>query len=446
MEPRRDERRRQQSGGGRRLSRSAWLDEAASRHVWAADAELEPLGVVARCEARHRRHRRRLEVLHRQVEHVLRLPPGVVHHPQRLAGVEQPGAGLRVHHGRHAGHAAELDDEHRPERRLGYAGPRLHDDPALQRVLGGWPAPERRDRRVLLGRHGRALGEGKRRQSSGFDEQPDEPHAGSRRGQGMDRRQSHRRKLEPGPRLRDVDDLQRCVRWQQDHGCRLARPGTDVLEGRPADDAFGDDAGEHLRLSVGRCGRHGLRRLRQRVRHDEQEPGRPRLRDEVSRRRHHVDAVHSRGDPGREPERLLPADEVPGRDHRELRGQPDLPGACLPDVRELGSGGEPLRRLLHAIDGRRPHVVGAVARERRQRSVDRPVPALGRGRPRRRGRGRVLRPARAVPVGSVDHPGARGRGEYVHQRLAPALQGQRDDGRRGSGRRQRAGLAVRVGS
>ena len=58
MEPRRDERRRQQSGGGRWLSRSAWLDEAASRHMWAADAELEPLGVVARREARHRGHRR----------------------------------------------------------------------------------------------------------------------------------------------------------------------------------------------------------------------------------------------------------------------------------------------------------------------------------------------------------------------------------------------------
>ena len=61
----------------------------------------------------------------------------------------------------------------------------------------------------------------------------------------------------------------------------------------PADDAFGDDAGEHLRLSVGRCGRHGLRRLRQRVRHDEQESGRPCLRDEVSRRRQYVDAVHA---------------------------------------------------------------------------------------------------------------------------------------------------------
>ena len=172
-------------------------------------------------------------------------------------------------------------------------GRAYHDDPALQRVLGGWPAPERRDRRVVLGRHGRALGEGERRQGSGFDEQPDEPHAGPRRGQGMDRRQPHRREREPGPRLRDVDDLQRRVRWQQDHGCRLARPGTDVLEGRPADDAFGDDAGEHLRLSVCRFGRHGLRRLRQRVRHDEQEPGRPCLRDEVSRRRQYVDPVHA---------------------------------------------------------------------------------------------------------------------------------------------------------
>ena len=44
--------------------------------------------------------------------------------------------------------------QHRPERRLGHAGPRLHDDAALQRVLGGRPAPERRDRRVVLGRYG----------------------------------------------------------------------------------------------------------------------------------------------------------------------------------------------------------------------------------------------------------------------------------------------------
>ena len=55
---------------------------------------------------------------------------------------QQPGAGLRLHLDRDAGHAAELDGQHRSERRFRHARPRLPDDAALQRVLGRRPASE----------------------------------------------------------------------------------------------------------------------------------------------------------------------------------------------------------------------------------------------------------------------------------------------------------------
>ena len=95
--------------------------------------------------------------------------------PRRRARWQQPGAGLRLRLDRHAGHAAELDEQHRPERRLRHAGSRLPGDAAVQRVLGGRPAPERRDRRLLLRRPGAALGQGQRREAARAHQQPDEP-------------------------------------------------------------------------------------------------------------------------------------------------------------------------------------------------------------------------------------------------------------------------------
>ena len=212
----------------------------------------------------------------------------------------------------------------------------------------------------------------------------------------MDRRQPLRRERLPGSRLRDVDDVQRL--WAvEDHGRRVARPRRDVLEGGTADVTVQDDACEYVCLSVRRLRRQRLRRVRRRLRHEQQEPGRSHLRDQVRGRRPHVGPVR-RGCGGRcEPERLPPEYEVPRRDHRELRRQPDVSGACVPDVRGLGPR-RPVRRQVHADRRRRQYVVG---RDRRQRRLelgdDRPVPAVGQCRTRRRGRRRVLRQASRLP-------------------------------------------------
>ena len=57
---------------------------------------------------------------------------------------------------------------------------------------------------------------------------------------------------------------------------------------------------------------------------------------------------------------------------------------------------------------------------------NRPVPAIGRRGARRRGRGRVLRPAGELP-GRPEHPApAPRRREHLHRHLAAGLQGQRD--------------------
>ncbi len=215
-----------------------------------------------------------------------------------------------MHHGRHAGDAAQLDEQHRPQRRLRHPGARVPDNTAVQCLLGGRLAPERRDRCLVLGRPRPPLGERERRPSDRQYEQPDEPFVWTRRGQAVDRRQPHPRQPVPEPRLRDVDDFQRCQRQRQDHGRRLTRSRPDLLQGRAALDAVRDDAGEHLRVSLDRPRRHGLRRVRGRVR-PEQEQGREHLRDEVDGRRADVGPVRGRGLADRELAWLLPADELP---------------------------------------------------------------------------------------------------------------------------------------
>ena len=66
----------------------------------------------------------------------------------------KPGPGVRLRLDRHAGHAAELDEQHRPERRLRHSGPGVPGDSPVQRVLGGRPPPERRHRRLVQRRLG----------------------------------------------------------------------------------------------------------------------------------------------------------------------------------------------------------------------------------------------------------------------------------------------------
>jgi hypothetical protein len=181
---------------------------------------------------------------------------------------------------------------------------------ALQRVPGGRAAPERRHRPVLIRRSRPALDQGQRRARPRAQQQPDEPDPRPRRGQGVGRGQQHCRQSEPGPCPRDVDGVQRRRRQREDPHRGLTRPRADVLEGDHDHPARHDHAGDDVRLPVGRQRRDALRGLRRRVRHEEQEPRRPRLRHEVDRRRKDVRTLRRSGHAEREPRRLPAQHEV----------------------------------------------------------------------------------------------------------------------------------------
>ena len=204
------ERRRELAGCRRELPERRHR-RARSRHVRAGELQLEPLGVVARRAAGYREHRRLVEVLLRAVVDVLQLRSRLVHDPERGPRGQQPGAGLRLRLDRDAGDAAELDEQHRPERRVGSPGARVPDDAAVQRLLDE-PASQQRHRHVVQRRHGANVDQGQRRQRSGAVAELVVASAGPRRGQGMGRGQ--RRSVEPvqESRLRDV------VGVQQQHG------------------------------------------------------------------------------------------------------------------------------------------------------------------------------------------------------------------------------------
>ena len=105
--------------------------------------------------------------------------------------------------------ASELDGRDRPERRVRHQGTRLPDHAAVQRLLGRVDAASRRsDRRLLLRRHGPALGQGQRRAGPGAVSERLGQAGRSCRGEAVDRGQRHRRQPQPGPRLRDVVSLQ----------------------------------------------------------------------------------------------------------------------------------------------------------------------------------------------------------------------------------------------
>ena len=123
----------------------------------------------------------------------------------------EPGPGLRLHLHRHPGDAAELDQQHRPERRLRHQGPRLPGDAALQRLLGQ-PAPELEHRRLLQRRPRPALGHRATAASRSSRNQLVQHRPRVRRGQAVGGRQPHPRQPLPGPRLRRLGDLQRPVR------------------------------------------------------------------------------------------------------------------------------------------------------------------------------------------------------------------------------------------
>jgi len=131
------EHRRELACRGRWLSGPAGGDAPERGHVRPDLAQLQPLRVVARGQARHRDDRRLVEVLRRPLLDVLRLPSRRLFDAQRDACGERPDARfrLRVERG-HTGDAARLDEQHRPERRLGHEGPGLRAQPAVQRRSG----------------------------------------------------------------------------------------------------------------------------------------------------------------------------------------------------------------------------------------------------------------------------------------------------------------------
>ena len=176
--------------------------------LWSRRDELEPVGVVDRRQAGDRGPGRDIEVLLRPLQHLLQLPPRFVHDPQRPGRGQQPGPGLRVHNRRHPGDAAELDPQHRPERRVRHPGPRLPGDAAVQRVLAE-PASERRDHALLQRRHGPALDHRQRRPAARAVAERLEPAVRARRGQAVGGGQRHSRQPLPGPRVRGLGRLQR---------------------------------------------------------------------------------------------------------------------------------------------------------------------------------------------------------------------------------------------
>ena len=136
--------------------------------------------------------------------------------------------------------------------------------------------------------------------------------------------------------------------------------------------------------------------------------------------------------PSENPDGFLPNTNFRDGIIENFTASPTYPGHALPHLRGLGRADGPVRRASsrQSTDGG-AHLVGPADRQRRaQLGVDRPVPAVGRRRARRRRRGRLLRPPRGLPD-RPEHPArARRRREHLHRHLAAGLQGRRNRGRR----------------
>lgn len=107
-------------------------------------------------------------------------------------------------------------------------------------------------------------------------------------------------------------------------------------------------------------------------------------------------------------------------------------------LRGLGRGRRAGRREVQPVHRRRCHLddTGRGQRQRRRTGRgDRSVPAVGRRRPERRGRRRVLRPAPALPR-RLERPSRRRRAhEFLRRHLAAGVPGRRRRGRAGRGAR-----------
>ena len=313
---------------------------------------------------------------------------------------EQPGSGLRLHLDRHAGDAAELDGHDRPQRRLRHQGPRLPDDAAVQLVLRRDEAASgRRDRRLLQRRPGPPLGEGQRRQ--GRSSRPTTPRRSS---SGMSRTSSGSPSTtssatgsrttctRPGRSSTATAAASRCG-WR--FPVTAARPSARRSRSRPpsqvgpaATYVYPEiDAAGNVYVSVVSFPPNGNERRRS------TSPARPTTRRTFG-------AVRAGHDRDRSRRARCSEHPLPRRHRRELRRQPDLSQPSLPHLRGLGRDRRPGGREVHAVDRRRRHLDDARRRQRQRRHAGRAhrsVPAVGRRRARRRGRGRVLRPTRGLP-------------------------------------------------
>ena len=159
-------------------------------------------------QARNGGSRRLVEVLLREVLDVLQLPPRRLHHAKWHAVIQRPGHRLRLHLDRLTGKPSELDEQHRPQRRLRHPGSRVPGNVAVQRVLGE-PAPERRHRRRLQRRPWAHVDGGQPWEVPESAPELNELEPRRRCRQAVDRGEPHRGQSLPGPRLRDVGRVQR---------------------------------------------------------------------------------------------------------------------------------------------------------------------------------------------------------------------------------------------
>ena len=147
-----------------------------------------------------------------------------LHDSPRQAGRERADPRLRLRHHGHTGHAAELDEQHRPERRLRHARSRVPGHAPVQRLLDE-PSPERRDRRRLQRRLGQDVDDRQRRQVPRAAEQPVELRRRRLPGQAVGRGQRKPAQPIPRPRLRGVGGLRRRTTRRSSSRCRATAAG-----------------------------------------------------------------------------------------------------------------------------------------------------------------------------------------------------------------------------
>ena len=290
-----------------------------------------------RGQARDRDAGRQLEDLLREVQHVLRLPSRRVHHPERGRDRSEPGPGLRLRLDRHPGRC----------RRAGRTTP--------TRTSTSTPRAARTRRRCRSTRSGRAACTRTARSTSptattsalhwvkgngGRDLEPNNNQTSLSFGHVEDKQWIAVNHF-PGTAFQDhvyavwttfngaAGNGKIRLAVSRDRGQTFPKPITITPPGVTT------PATTYVYPSVG-SRRDALRRVRRRLRHDQQEPRRARLRDALARRRRDVRPVRRGGDAGSEPGRLPARTRTSATGSSRLRRQSDLSRPRLPDLRGLG--------------------------------------------------------------------------------------------------------------